>query len=249
MSPSPAAGLDLMRRTGLLGQVLPELLEGFRKKQDPEHRFTIYRHVLETVNAVPPSPVLRWTALLHDLAKPRVRRKVGGQWCFPDHEKAGAKLATSVLKRLRFSHAMTARITNLISHHVIDWGGSWSRTRVRRLIRGVGLPSIMDLLRLCRADQLAHGDGRAKLKSMEALERRIMEEIEKGLVLEVGDLAIGGREVKRALGISDGPEVGRVLDALVEEVIADPALNTRDRLLSMLSRKRLREAHTGTKGE
>jgi poly(A) polymerase/tRNA nucleotidyltransferase (CCA-adding enzyme) len=249
MSPSPAAGLDLMRRTGLLGQVLPEILEGFRKQQDPEHRLTIYRHVLETVNAVPASPVLRWSALLHDLAKPRVRRKVDGEWCFPDHEKAGARLAASVLKRLRFSRAMTARITNLVAHHVIDWSGSWSRARVRRLIRSVGLPSIMDLLRLCRADQLAHGNGISKLKSMDALERRIIGEIEKGLVLGVRDLAIGGREVKQTLGISDGPEVGRILEALVEEVIADPALNTPDRLLSLLRRMSVREAHTGPKGE
>ena len=72
MSPKPSTGFTIMRRTDLLKHVIPELLEGYRKQQNPFHKYTVFRHVMETIDRVEPVPVLRLTALLHDIAKPRV---------------------------------------------------------------------------------------------------------------------------------------------------------------------------------
>ncbi|UCF56080.1 MAG: CCA tRNA nucleotidyltransferase, partial [Deltaproteobacteria bacterium] len=103
VSRKPSIGFNLMVKTGLLKHLLPELLEGYRKKQDASHRFTIYKHIMKTIDQVEPDPVLRLTALLHDIAKPRVREKIEGEFRFLGHEKASARLAKEIMLRFKFS--------------------------------------------------------------------------------------------------------------------------------------------------
>jgi tRNA nucleotidyltransferase/poly(A) polymerase len=74
----PSTGFHLMRKSGLLKRILPELVEGYRKRQNNYHKFTIYRHTMETVDSIKGDPVLRLSALFHDIAKPRVRKKING---------------------------------------------------------------------------------------------------------------------------------------------------------------------------
>ncbi|MEJ2725933.1 MAG: hypothetical protein P8175_15080, partial [Deltaproteobacteria bacterium] len=88
LCPKPSPAFYLMVRTGLLKEILPELLEGYRKRQNELHRFTTFRHIMETVDLTKPEPVLRLTALLHDVAKPRVRQRERGRFRFIGHEKA-----------------------------------------------------------------------------------------------------------------------------------------------------------------
>ena len=102
----PAAAFNLMIRTGLLKTFLPELLEGRLKRQNRYHRFTILKHVMETVQNVKPEPILRLTALLHDIAKPRIRKKIDGTWRFHGHETASAVLAEEIMQRLKFSKSI-----------------------------------------------------------------------------------------------------------------------------------------------
>jgi len=93
MSSKPSLGFRLMRRAGLLQTILPELLEGYRKQQNKHHRFTIYGHILETIDMTEPELLIRLTALFHDIAKPRVRKKSQGVWRFIGHEQASADMA------------------------------------------------------------------------------------------------------------------------------------------------------------
>jgi len=94
VSPQPSMGVLLMKRMGLLAIVVPELLESVGMRQDPRfHRFTVFRHTLETLDRVAPEPVLRLAALLHDVAKPRARERIAGRVHFYGHAKAGARLA------------------------------------------------------------------------------------------------------------------------------------------------------------
>ena len=79
LTTKPSRSFHIMRSSGLLVQFLPELLEGYRRRQDSRHRYTIYRHTLETMDRIKPEPVLRLAALLHDIAKPRVREKKRGE--------------------------------------------------------------------------------------------------------------------------------------------------------------------------
>ncbi|UCF73958.1 MAG: CCA tRNA nucleotidyltransferase, partial [Deltaproteobacteria bacterium] len=98
----PSAGFNLMRKTGLLSRILPELLEGYRKRQNNYHKYTIYRHTKETVDSIEREPILRLSALFHDIAKPQVRKKLKDRWRFFGHEKASAGLTREIMLRLRF---------------------------------------------------------------------------------------------------------------------------------------------------
>ena len=230
LAPKPSAGLRLMRRTGLMAQVLPELLEGHLKRQNEHHRYTILRHALETVDRTAPEPLLRWAALLHDVAKPRARTKADGRWRFPGHADASADLAADVMQRLRLESGFIARVCRLIRNHMIGYRPDWSDGAVRRLIRRVGPEDVLALIAFRRADILAHGRPELRGARLEELERRVRAALEEPPVLGPGRLALDGREVMEITGLDPGPEVGRLLSGLVERVLDDPSLNTRSAL-------------------
>ena len=233
--PSPA--FYLMVRTGLLREILPELLEGYRKKQNELHRFTIFRHIMETVDRIKPERVLRLAALLHDIAKPRVRQKEGGRFRFLGHERASAALAVEVMGRLKFGASLTEQVSNLIAHHmdVINYDSRWSDGALRRLIRRVGPQNIELYLTFRRADLLAHGlKNEHKMNLLDELEKRVGEIMKSPLALNSRDLAVDGREVMVILGIGQGPEVGQVLHQLIETVTDQPELNTKEGLMALL---------------
>jgi tRNA nucleotidyltransferase (CCA-adding enzyme) len=234
MSPRPSTGFYLMVRTGLLSHVLPELYEGYLKRQNPSQRYTIFRHIVETIDLVEPVPVLRLAALFHDIAKPRVREKVDGKWRFYGHEEASASLAEEIMFRFRFSKEVIRRTTNLIRHHNIYYDSGWSDGAVRRLICGVGQEAIWDLIALLRSDILAHGLHKNQLRLLPELEERVTREMESRVVTNISDLAINGRKVMEFLGLSPGSEVGRVLKCLMEEVTDHPELNNQEGLLGLL---------------
>ena len=234
MCPRPSTGLKLMRRTGFLKYILPELLEGYLKRQNACHQYTVFRHIMETIDRVEPDPVMRLTALFHDIAKPRVRKKIGGDWKFYGHAQAGAEMAEEIMRRLRFSKDMIQKTTNLIRYHMIDYGSEWTDGAVRRLIRRVGSRQINSLLTLREADILAHGLHCQKLDPLIELRERITKLLKKPVITTPRDLAIDGHRVMQILGITSGPEVGIILKKLVEKVTDTLELNTEESLVTVL---------------
>jgi len=234
MSPRPSKGFNIMQRTGLLRYFLPELLEGYLKRQNSHHRYTIFKHVMETVDTVKPSPAMRLTALLHDIAKPCLRKKIDGTWRFYKHEVASASLAEKVMSRLRFSRDMIIKVTNLIRYHMIGYDSEWSDGAVRRLIRRVGHGQVMDLITFRQADLLAHGLHNQNDNLLTELKERIEILREEQIVTTTHDLAISGHKVVEILGISPGPNVGKILKELLEKVTDNPALNTEKDLIATL---------------
>ena len=233
-TPRPSRAFNIMVRTGLLETFLPELLEGYLKRQNQYHRYTIFKHILETVDRVRPEPILRLTALLHDIAKPRARIKRDGRWSFYGHEKESALLAEEILNRLMFSNEVIKKVVNLIQHHMIGYNSGWSDAAIRRLIRRVGTGQINDLLVFRRADLLAHGLIDQDFGLSMELEMRVNEQIRHKVPTGLQDLAVDGNIVMEITGLSPGPEVGRVLGGLNEKVLDHPELNTREDLAALL---------------
>lgn len=234
LAKKPSLGLRIMQRTGLLERVLPEIAEGYLKRQNHHHRFTIFRHTMETVDRVEAAPVLRWAALLHDVAKPRVRGKSRGSWRFIGHAEAGAEMARSIMERLKVDRETIRVVSQLVRHHMIGYDSGWSDGAVGRLVRRVGPDVIQYLVALRKADILAHGFPDRRGRELEELEARIRIVLEEPRVLLPSDLALNGRDIMRFTGIEPGPAVGDIISMLMDRVIDEPELNTKEHLLSLL---------------
>jgi len=230
----PSTGFNLMRKTGLLKRIVPELLEGYRKRQNNYHKYTIYRHTMETVDSIERDPILRLSALFHDIAKPRVRKKAKGRWRFLGHATASAELSTEIMTRLRFSNEWIDRVTGLVAHHMFDYKKGLSDRAVRRFIKRVGVDNIDGLMRLRRADDLAHGWGRGFEKDIEEFRDRINAQIKKSYPFTISDLAVNGHDVMNTLGLQPGPKVGEILNQLLGIVIDKPRYNQKDKLIEIL---------------
>ena len=234
MVKKPSRGLNLMRKTGLLSRILPELVEGYRKRQNNYHRYTIYRHTMETVDSVEPDPVLRLSALFHDIAKPRVRERINGRWRFLGHAAASADLTREIMMRLRFSNEWTDRVTSLVAHHMFDYKQDLSDRAIRRFIKRTGVDNIGDLMRLRKADDLAHGWGRDFEKDLDGFKGRMDALLQESPPLSVSELAVNGRDVMDVLGIQPGPRVGQILNQLLDLVIEKPEHNQKHKLIQIL---------------
>jgi tRNA nucleotidyltransferase (CCA-adding enzyme) len=244
-SPNPSGGILLMKSLGLLRVVVPELLEGVGMRQNRSfHRFTVFRHILETLDRVEADPDLRVAALFHDIAKPRVREKIAGKFHFYGHAGESATLAREIMGRLRFGNDAIDHVSRLIALHMrdLDYHPGWSDAAVRRLIRTVGEEDLPGFFSLREADIRAHGVVDERLDLFLELKTRICGLLETPFPRGTHDLAIDGLKVMEVLGLAPGPEVGRTLKWLVEETTEHPEWNTEEALVRLL------QSSKGTRG-
>jgi tRNA nucleotidyltransferase (CCA-adding enzyme) len=234
-APRPSLAFDVMRRTGILEVTCPELLEGVGMEQNRWHAFDVWRHGMECMDACVADPVLRVAALLHDVGKPRTREwsDKTSDWTFYDHDRVGAEIAEPIAARLRFSNDDRERIVALVRFHLFHYSSDWTDAAVRRWVRRVGPGRVEDLYRLNAADVRAKGrDFDADLAALADLQAHVARVLAEGAALSTRDLRINGHDLIRELGVKPGRVIGEVLDALLEAVTADPAINERDALLA-----------------
>jgi poly(A) polymerase/tRNA nucleotidyltransferase (CCA-adding enzyme) len=116
--------------------------------------------------------------------------------------------------------------------HMFHYDHEWSDSAVRRFVRTVGLEHLDDLFSTRAADTLGNGLRRGGESSeLNELKVRITEIRAREEALSVRDLAIDGRDLIAQLALAEGPAIGRILDALLEVVLEDPACNEREELL------------------
>lgn len=231
----PSRGIELLRETGLLSLVMPELFEGYGVAQNRWHAFDVYTHALAVLDAAPrEKPLVRLAALLHDVAKPRTKAVVDGEGTFYNHQHVGSALVREILTRLRYPGETVETVAHLVDSHMFHYEEAWSDAAVRRFIRRVGPGFVADLFDLRLADTLGNGLGQGFPHDLERLRARIEAELAAQAALSVRDLAIGGAEVMAALNVPGGPVVGRALEFLLEKVLDDPGLNTPEALLEKL---------------
>jgi len=152
-------------------------------------------------------------------------------------------IAGTILDRLHASRDRRDRVTHLIRHHMFWYQTEWTGSAVRRFMRKVGLENIPALFALRRADNIGSGARAPRMYALEALWRRVQEELDAANAVTTRDLVVDGNDIMAELGISPGPEVGRIMNALLERVLDDPDLNTRETLLRLA-----REIHGSAAG-
>lgn len=230
----PSTAFELMRKTGLLAICLPELLEGYRKKHDLSG--DIYHHLLATVDTAPRRPILRLACLLHDIGKARVRRRLKTGYVFDGHEKVSAQMAEAVAKRLRLSNHQRKYIGQLVENHGLPLQEKFDGPAMRRFLSRVDTDFLDDLFMLSIASRRASWASRSELHQLRRLRKWADQIITTGTPLTVSQLAIKGTTVKKILGITEGVQVGRILDQLLEVVLEDPDKNNPQDLAALVKR-------------
>ncbi|MFC6085567.1 CCA tRNA nucleotidyltransferase [Sphaerisporangium aureirubrum] len=222
----PREGLGLLVDTGLAAHVLPELPK-LRLEIDEHHRHKdVYEHtliVLEQAIALEqagPDRVLRWSALLHDIGKPKTRRyEEGGRVSFHHHEVVGAQMTKKRLQELRFPKDVVADVAQLVELHLRFHGygtGEWTDSAVRRYVRDAG-HLLERLHKLTRADCTTRNRRKAQAlsRTYDDLERRISRLAEEEELAKIRP-ELDGNEIQRILGVRPGPVVGEAYKFLLE---------------------------------
>jgi len=226
-APRPSVGLRLMAETGLLEVLLPELAAQRGVPQNKIEGEDLFDHTLGSVDAAPPDrPVVRLATLLHDLGKPSTI----DDGPFRGHEVVGAEMAQRLLDRLHTPKAATERVVRLVRNHMFTYEPSWGDAGVRRFIQRVGVDATDDLFALRRADNVGSGVP-PDAHGLDELRSRVDAELAASVVLDRSRLAVRGDDLMAELGVPQGARLGRILDELLERVIADPKLNDRASLL------------------
>ena len=229
----------VLEETEVLGAVVPELLplRGFDQR-NPNHCYDILEHAAAVCEAVPPEPVLRLAALLHDLGKPDCFfLGEDGVGHFYGHAQRGAELVEPILRRLRFDNESWERITELVRRH--DLRIEPTDKGVARCLRRFGPEFFFQLVQLKKADALAHAPGAARAERVqrsEELERIGRELLARKACFSLRDLAVNGNDLL-AEGCAPGPAVGEVLNALLDAVTDGQVPNERCALLAYFKEK------------
>jgi putative nucleotidyltransferase with HDIG domain len=240
-SPKPSVGIELMRKTGLLNIFMPELLESVDVEQKLFHAHDVYNHAIKTCDVAHDS--VKLAALLHDIAKPRTDM---GNGHFYGHDKMGADIAEQIMKRMKFSQAEIKRVKILIENHMFHYPHvkedmteeekeniekhEWTDAAVRRFIQRVGEENIDDLFKLRLADAQSNPATAFKPEEITILQKRISEVRKQDMALKVTDLDITGEDLMK-IGVKKGPKMGIILNELLDIVVEDPLLNTKEKLI------------------
>jgi tRNA nucleotidyltransferase (CCA-adding enzyme) len=224
---TPSIGLRLLAESGLLDVVLPELAAQVGVPQNKIEGEDLFDHTLRTVDAAPAArPVIRLAALLHDVGKPATI----DDGPFRGHDALGAEVAQGMLDRLHTPRAATERVVHLVRNHMFTYEPEWGDAGIRRFIQRVGIDAIDDLFALREADNVGSGVP-VDANDLGSLRARVDAELAASVVLDRSRLAVHGDDLMAELGLPAGPRLGRILDALLDRVIADPKLNDRASLL------------------
>ncbi|MBI5045092.1 MAG: HD domain-containing protein [Candidatus Levybacteria bacterium] len=234
----PYEGILLLKNTGLLAYILPELLEGInisQKRPGRHHTTDVFDHNIFSLKFCPSSdPIVRFATLIHDIGKPRVATKdENGYVIFHNHEIVGAKMAHEICERLRFSKKERERITKLIRWHMFTVDEHITDSAVRRFIRRVGTENVKDMMDLRIGDRLGGGTQTAESWRLKLFKKRVEEQLAPA-PFSVNDLAIDGNDIMKELKIKPGRQIGELLQKLFEEVDEDLSKNTREYLLKRL---------------
>jgi len=232
MSPAPMEALLHMKQTGLLQYVLPDLERGIGIDQNQAHSYTVFEHLLRALQHGADkgfSLEVRLAALFHDISKPESRRKSAktGDWTFYGHEVVGSRVTRKALQDLRFSKETVEKVVKLVRWHMFfSDPDEITLSAVRRMIVNVGEENIWELLNVRMCDRI--GSGRPKEQPFRFRKYKSMVEEALRDPVSVGMLKIDGAGIMDVTRENPGPRVGNIMHALLEEVLDDPSLNTKE---------------------
>jgi putative nucleotidyltransferase with HDIG domain len=222
LEPDPAHGITLLRESGLLEIIMPELDKTYgveQKSPGRHHIYDVWTHSLQALKYVSErnnDVMVRFATLIHDIGKPQTYKVLPtGTITFYNHEVVGAAIAKRIAERLRFSNEQKEKLWRLVRFHQFTVNENQTDSALRRFIKNVTPEFLSDIIDLRIGDRLGSGSRETSWRTEEFKKRLI--EVQKQ-PFAIRDLKISGNDVMEILGIPPGPKVGEILHQLFIEV-------------------------------
>lgn len=211
---------------------IPEIRPMFDYDQRSKHHSRdLWRHTTYAVSTVKNTPLLRVTMLLHDIGKPNVRTTDDKGYChFKNHQNVSVEIADKILHRLRYPANFIDDCLVLIKYHDVRFCGS--KRQIKRLMNKIGVNNTRLLFDIQYADISAQSEyqQKQKLENIRIAKQQFEEIIKENECFSLSQLAVNGNDIKR-IGITDGRQIGYILNYLMDKVIDNELENETNILL------------------
>jgi tRNA nucleotidyltransferase (CCA-adding enzyme) len=246
---NPYIGLNLMMKSGLMKQILPEVADIDGMPQPTKHhKYTAMYHTFMTVGAISEEDVLlRFAALLHDIGKNKANQNPNPPPYYPAHDKAGADMLPAIFERLKLSNNEQKYVDFIVRNHMATFSfrHEFTTKSIRRWLskHSDNIDLIPDLITHVRADIIGSGvEQDRNFSDVDAFEKIVKEVLTAKEPFSLRDLAINGNDLL-AIGVPADETMTKILNKLLEEVVENPELNTKNYLLESATNLQQLYAH------
>ena len=228
----PAAFRILAKHRDIIADFIPEIRPMFDlDQQNDYHVYDVWMHTLHVVSHIPSDPVLRLAAFFHDIGKPAAMTVTEDGWGhFYKHEHISVDITNAVLRRLKYDNDTRKAIVHVIDSHGIIF--QQTLRHARRCLARLGEEKLQMLIQLELADVKSQNPVYTdeRVANISSFSDIVDEVLAAEQCFSLKHLAVGGRDLIE-MGVPQGPEVGRILKLLLEQVIEGKLPNERDALL------------------
>lgn len=229
--------LTAMKDTGVLELIIPEFKATYDFNQyNPHHNLDLFNHIISVVSKVPADLELRYTALLHDIAKPVVQTfDEKGIAHYKTHEIVGADMARAILTRLKLPVKLIDTVEDIIKKHMVLYRDVTDK-KFNKLLSEMGYDNLLRLIEHCNADNASKNN--EVVNPENDLHERLKRAVEKQMQVTVNDLALNGRDLME-MGFK-GTEIGKIKGELLEKYLSEEIPNEKEEMLAYVKEKYLK---------
>ena len=226
--------LTLMKDTGVLELIIPEFKATYDFNQcNPHHNLDLFNHIINVVSKVPADLELRYSALLHDIAKPIVQTfDEKGIAHYKTHEIVGADMARDILARMKLPVKLIDTVEEIIKKHMVLYRDVTDK-KFNKLLSEMGYGNLWRLIEHCIADNESKNN--EVVSTENDLHERLKRAVEKQMQVTVNDLAVNGKDLIE-LGFT-GKEIGEIKKELLDKYLSEEIQNEKEEMLNYVKEK------------
>ena len=226
--------LILMKDTGVLELIIPEFKATYDFNQcNPHHNLDLFNHIINVVSKVPADLELRYSALLHDIAKPIVQTfDEEGIAHYKTHEIVGADMARDILTRLKLPVKLIDTVVEIIKKHMVLYKDITDK-KFNKLLSEMGYDNLLRLIEHSIADNSSKNN--EVVSTENDLHERLKRAVEKQMQVTVNDLAVNGKDLIE-LGFT-GKEIGEIKKELLGKYLSEEIQNNKEEMLEYVKEK------------